>query len=46
MPLYQPRTADDGQPGRLARLTAIPYFAWANRGPAPMRVWIPLGPPG
>ena len=46
MPLYQPRTADNGQPGRLARLTAIPYFAWANRGPAPMRVWIPLGPPG
>jgi DUF1680 family protein len=22
------------------RLTAIPYFAWANRGPGPMRVWI------
>ncbi|MFC4243959.1 glycoside hydrolase family 127 protein [Gryllotalpicola reticulitermitis] len=21
--------------------TAIPYFAWANRGVAPMRVWIP-----
>jgi hypothetical protein len=21
----------------------IPYFAWANRGPHPMRVWIPLG---
>jgi DUF1680 family protein len=27
-------------------LTAIPYFAWANRGPGPMRVWIPLEPPG
>lgn len=46
MSLYRPRTADDGQPGHPARLTAIPYFAWANRGPAPMRVWIPLGPPG
>ena len=22
-------------------LTAVPYFAWANRGPGPMRVWIP-----
>jgi DUF1680 family protein len=21
-------------------LTAIPYYAWANRGPAPMEVWI------
>jgi uncharacterized protein len=20
--------------------TAIPYFAWANRGPGPMRVWL------
>jgi DUF1680 family protein len=33
-------------PGRLAPLTAIPYFAWANRGPGPMRVWLPLGPQG
>lgn len=24
-----------------ARLHAIPYDAWANRGPAAMRVWIP-----
>jgi uncharacterized protein len=46
MPLYQTKTADDGQPGRLAWLTAIPYFAWANRGPGSMRVWIPLGRPG
>lgn len=45
-PLYQPRPADDVQPGRLARLTAIPYFARANRGPGPMRVWIPAEPPG
>jgi DUF1680 family protein len=22
-------------------LTAIPYFAWANRGLGAMRVWIP-----
>jgi DUF1680 family protein len=25
-----------------ARLTAIPDFRWANRGPGPMRVWIPI----
>lgn len=25
-----------------ATLTAIPYFAWANRGPAQMQVWLPL----
>ena len=22
-------------------LTAIPYYAWANRGPGAMRVWVP-----
>jgi DUF1680 family protein len=26
---------------RTAGLTLIPYFAWANRGPHAMRVWIP-----
>jgi uncharacterized protein len=26
---------------RSAALTAIPYYAWANRGPGAMRVWIP-----
>jgi DUF1680 family protein len=24
-------------------LTLVPYYAWANRGAAPMRVWIPTG---
>jgi uncharacterized protein len=24
--------------------TAVPYYAWANRGPGPMRVWLPNGP--
>lgn len=27
-------------PGRVP-LRAIPYYAWANRGPSEMRVWIP-----
>lgn len=35
------------QPGPRARFTdteliAIPYHLWANRGPQPMRVWIPV----
>lgn len=24
-----------------AKLTAIPYYAWANRGENQMRVWMP-----
>jgi DUF1680 family protein len=38
-PLYKPR----GRSGRLdaAKVTAVPYFAWANRSAGPMRVWIP-----
>ncbi|GAB3921610.1 hypothetical protein GCM10011575_15550 [Microlunatus endophyticus] len=36
-----------GQPGpeyarRDTELVAIPYHLWANRGPQPMRVWIPV----
>jgi DUF1680 family protein len=30
-------------PSRPVDLTLIPYFAWANRGPHAMRVWIPKG---
>jgi DUF1680 family protein len=26
----------------MANITLIPYFAWANRGPSLMEVWIPL----
>jgi hypothetical protein len=25
---------------RSGGVTAVPYFAWANRGPGPMRVWL------
>jgi DUF1680 family protein len=38
----------EGVPGvaaageRGARLTLIPYHAWANRGPSTMRVWLPV----
>ncbi|GHO91839.1 hypothetical protein KSF_018870 [Reticulibacter mediterranei] len=27
---------------RSARLTAIPYYAWANRETGPMQVWLPV----
>jgi DUF1680 family protein len=27
--------------GRARRLTAIPYYAWSNRGPGQMEVWFP-----
>ena len=30
--------------GEPTSLTAIPYFAWANRDPGPMRVWVPRAP--
>lgn len=42
-PLYRSPAAGASEPGDSVRLTAIPYFAWANRGPGPMRVWIPVG---
>jgi DUF1680 family protein len=29
---------------RPVTITAIPYFAWGNRGPSAMRVWIPVAP--
>jgi len=29
------------KPSRPMKMTAIPYFAWANRGCSEMEVWIP-----
>jgi DUF1680 family protein len=39
--LYQPASASLGESstGR-AEITLIPYFAWANREPGPMEVWL------
>ena len=28
--------------GEAVRLTAVPYFAWGNRAPGAMRVWLPV----
>ena len=38
--LYRPLRPSDGV-GQPVEVTAIPYFAWANREPGAMRVWIP-----
>jgi DUF1680 family protein len=35
-------TLEDGRVGESATdITAIPYYAWANRGPGQMAVWLP-----
>jgi DUF1680 family protein len=39
--LYRTVPVEPAQPKRRAvEMTAIPYFAWANRGPGPMQVWL------
>jgi hypothetical protein len=40
-PLYRPIGTTERTTGRDVELTFIPYYAWANREPSPMRVWIP-----
>jgi DUF1680 family protein len=39
--LYRPLESGGPAGGRPVMLTAIPYYAWANREPGAMRVWIP-----
>ncbi len=39
--LYRRLSADGGPLRRPVTLSAIPYYAWANRGAEAMRVWIP-----
>jgi hypothetical protein len=38
--LYQP-----AGPGSRVALKAIPYYAWDNRQPCAMKVWLPVAPP-
>ena len=40
-PLYQTLEVAMRPGGREVELTFIPYYAWANREPAAMQVWIP-----
>lgn len=39
---YAPAAASARAVTREVTLTAVPYYAWANRGPQPMRVWVPV----
>lgn len=39
--LYAPHHPPQVGDMRPVTLTAIPYYAWANREPGPMQVWIP-----
>ncbi|MCL4543652.1 MAG: glycoside hydrolase family 127 protein, partial [Chloroflexi bacterium] len=39
--LYESLDAAPVSPPRPAQITAIPYYAWANRQAGPMRVWLP-----
>ena len=41
IPLYRPGTAALPIARTPAPLTFIPYYAWANREPQPMVVWVP-----
>jgi DUF1680 family protein len=37
--LYRPVASSPGAT-RPVTITAIPYYAWANRGPSPMTIWV------
>jgi DUF1680 family protein len=39
--LYHAASAGEGA-AQAVTLTLIPYYAWANRTPSPMQVWIPI----
>jgi DUF1680 family protein len=39
--LYRPLSADEKRTLQPLSLRAVPYYAWANREPGAMRVWIP-----
>ncbi|MCC6798544.1 MAG: glycoside hydrolase family 127 protein [Anaerolineae bacterium] len=43
--LYAPRGARLPVDLRPAALRLVPYYAWANRGPTSMAVWLPLDEP-
>ncbi|MGW0232028.1 glycoside hydrolase family 127 protein [Actinopolymorpha singaporensis] len=43
-PLHRPYVPAEPLPTRPAEITAVPYYAWANREAGPMRVFLPLLP--
>jgi hypothetical protein len=44
LPLYRPVGQEIRRPKRPVELTFIPYYAWANREPSAMRVWVDYEP--
>ncbi|HLK20166.1 MAG TPA: beta-L-arabinofuranosidase domain-containing protein [Bryobacteraceae bacterium] len=43
-PLYETLDQATKRKTNPAQLTFIPYYAWANREPSAMEVWVPLAP--
>ncbi|MEU1519733.1 beta-L-arabinofuranosidase domain-containing protein [Streptomyces sp. NPDC005811] len=43
---YRPLGTGEPRPGAGVGLTAVPYYAWANREAGAMRVWLPLAGSG
>ena len=43
-PQWQAGLYRTASPPRPASVTAIPYYAWDNRAPGAMRVWLPTVP--
>jgi hypothetical protein len=41
--LYRPNTPNRSY--HFKPIEAIPYYAWDNRQPGPMKVWLPIAPP-
>ncbi|MFC4591695.1 glycoside hydrolase family 127 protein [Sphaerisporangium corydalis] len=39
---YTTGTRPAAEPGEETRLRLVPYHGWGNRGPATMRVWLPV----
>src|SRR5262249_43077222 len=44
-PAWQRRLYMASAAPRRTTMTAIPYYAWGNREPGPMKVWLPVAPP-
>lgn len=45
LPVWPGGLYQDVDPPRRVPVTAIPYFAWDQRTPGEMRVWLPVAPP-
>lgn len=44
--LYWPLAEQPASESRAVSLTAVPYYAWGNRGMGSMRVWMPVAAAG